>query len=353
MTSEWSYLRSAVPTLDPLGLDDVFDLLPRLAGRSRVRWLLDVLQRVPSIAPRDADPAILHAMLRDTGMLLAALRGQGLEPIPHVPGLDQTLVEMGVKARHVPREAIFHYTAFNPPGGRRRRFSSNPQEDRLIDAVTVASDSIVLAIFALIEATRTSFASVDFLDACQAAERELSRFLVAMIDVVRSVAPEFFAETLRPNWEPVRVADIPYDGPGPVQLPIFIVDRIIWAANNADVGYASYVRHNMAYTLEEFRNFPNVSLPLTESYFRWSASYSGTTVTRQRTLAVLASLMNFLVKFRRVHCAFAFRAYAVRRSREPGAVGSSGHGPEVLPSILKLTENAQRRLLIFDETMRS
>ena len=157
-------------------------------------------------ARRDTRAGVLHvhclSCVRD---LAATLQRHGIEPIIAVPELSAALLHIGTRTAHVPRDAILHYSAFNPSGERRRRFSDNLQEDMLIDAITVGADSIVAAIWSLRGALRMDFASAEFLQRCNIAERNLSRLVSAMAGVVKSVRPEFFASKLRPHWEPILV----------------------------------------------------------------------------------------------------------------------------------------------------
>jgi hypothetical protein len=295
--------------------------------------------------------AVLHAVLRDVGMLAATIRCNGVEPTIALPELGPALVRLGIRTAHVPRDTILHYSVFNPSGERRRRFSDDRQEDSLIDAITVGADSVVAAIRALSGAARMDFASAEFLKRCNVAERNLSHFVSAMAGVARSVTPDFFAYKLRPHWEQMLVAGTQYDGPGPVQLPIYVVDQWAWAANCTDETYLAYADHNMSYTLEEFRR-PFIEeredCSLVSAYCRWSASPTEPPAVRRRAREALLGIMNCLVRFRRIHRAFAFRAYDIRRSRDPEAVGSSGYGPEVLQVILRLTEHARTELLASD-----
>jgi hypothetical protein len=95
-------------------------------------------------------------------------------------------------------------------------------------------------------------------------------------------------------------------------------------------------------------------LPLSR---RWTADRNrrssngrgtGQLATRRRVRDGLLGIVNCLVRFRRIHRAFALRAYDIRRSREPDAVGSTGYGPEVLQVTLHLTEQARAELAMDD-----
>jgi Domain of unknown function (DUF1864) len=67
---------------------------------------------------------------------------------------------------------------------------------------------------------------------------EFALRLRSMIDsmnlVIKNVKPAFFARELRPYLEAVEVDGRPYLGPAAAQVPMWLVDELLWASDRND-----------------------------------------------------------------------------------------------------------------------
>lgn len=345
---DWDRLRSDVASLDPLGLDHAFRRLPQLGGAERARWALEHLRRGVSAAPADdADLAVLHACLRDLGLLAAALRAQGVEATTAWPALDPLLSRLGSATAHVPRDTILHYAAFNPPGARRRRHTSDPQEEALIDATADATDAVVGAAAALWRATGTPMGSSGFLDGCDEARAHLARLATAAGTVARAVSPQFLTETLWRHRAALLVGGRHYDGAGPSQLPTYVVDDLLWAGRTDDRPYRSFVDRNLPYALVEMRHLyagTQGTDSLTTTFLRLTAAGEAPPWAHRVRSALLATL-DELIRYRRIQHAFAVRLRASRRGDGSAEVARAGLSPALLTEMLRMTESARTELL--------
>jgi hypothetical protein len=347
LLGDWTTFRDSVWRLDPLSLDPVFVALPALKREERLEFAVENLRTAVSRASGLAgSQQALHAALRDIGFLTLVIRSEAAEPMIAVQGLTQLLQNIGTETDHVPRDTITHYSVFNPPSARRRLFSADPQEKILVARIVESFDSLVGALRALLPLCETS-SPAQLVSSCNEAADYLCRLVSAAVDVTRLVNPTFFSDVLRPHWEPLQVGANWYDGAGPVQLPIYIIDNCIWAGRDADPRYRAFADHNMRYAMKDFRALymsTRSMVPFVSRYSPESVSTHSSDAVRHQIPLALVRILSCLTKFRRVHFRIATRVYEVRRSVEAGAVCSSGYGFEVLNPILKQTDCAYAAL---------
>lgn len=138
---------------------------------------------------------------------------------------------LGRRADMVPRDTVYHYGPWNPPGIRQRMYTGDPEEDVLIHSVRMAAPSLATCLDRLVAASQELTDSRDLANFAGQAASHLEA-LVDSIDFVRAaLTPLFFARTLRPNFEDIRIEGHRYLGPAAANLPLYLVDHLLWSSD--------------------------------------------------------------------------------------------------------------------------
>jgi hypothetical protein len=285
-------------------------------------------------------PECLAAM-RDLGLGLGSLKRHGVEPLEAIPELEAPLSVLGVRTDMVPRDTVYHYGPWNPPGRRQRMYLGSPQEDALIRSVRLAIPEVEAAIRLL-----TSLLAIPPEDPLFAATlRQAAARLEAMvcaIDLVRSdVTADYFARVIRPYFEPVSVAGVSYFGPAAAHLPLCLVDTLLWGADHAHAAHRSFQDESVTYSpacwrqlFERVRGQQSITTRVVEAL---ASTRQEPTAAVGESVAALCSLYRVLITFRGRHVVLARAAY--RAERRLYARGSGGGTVQLLEEILRLTRD--------------
>jgi monodechloroaminopyrrolnitrin synthase len=177
---------------------------------------------------------------------------------------------------------------------------------------------------------------------------EMTHALQGMIDSIQlvrdRVSPEWFAITLRPYFDTVAVNGIDLLGPAAANLPLGLIDILIWASDYADQDYTEFCGEISRYSPPEWRGlYPiwsrqpslvkRVTTAITEGH--------GSARDLQRAADAVSAALRVLLIWRGRHFTVARRAYSDNARWHP--VGSAGGSIGLLSSILNLTrQNATR-----------
>ncbi|WP_158822204.1 monodechloroaminopyrrolnitrin synthase PrnB family protein [Streptomyces sp. NRRL F-5727] len=331
-----------VARLDPLRLDADLRRLPKLNEAADVDALARVLGDALPTEERVAGftlPECLAAM-RDLGMYLGSLKRHGVVAFDVLPGATGPFELLGRRTRLIPRDTVYHYTSWNPPGERERLYTGHPMERGLIGAVRTCVPELARAL----EAGR----SLCDADPRRSGYDDAWACLVSCVGVVdatmkrvlRGVSPEFFARELRPYFEDVHVAGRLYMGPAAAHIPLFLVDVLLWASDRGGEEYLAFCDEVASHTLPDWR----------ERYAEWRASPSlasryaealGDSLSPDEARHVqagaraLREALRTLASFRGKHLVMARRAY--QEELRLYQLGSGGGSTELLDEILALT----------------
>jgi len=327
--------QSRIGVLDPLRADEVLTHLPAMNARVDVpgltRALADLLPSEELLSRLNADECV--AAMRDLGMFLGSLRRHDVEPVDVVAGLEPVLVELGRRTSMVPRDTVFHYTSWNPVGVRRRLYTGDAAESVLIDSTRITLGPLADAVELC---RRLSQMDVE----------EMSGPLCALATHVRSfdesmrmlkgrVSPEYFARTMRPYFQPVRVGGRPYAGPAGSQVPLFLVDIVLWAADRGSPEFTEFQRDATPYMVPEWRNLPHRWTRTPSVVTGVAAAMAVPSPAVEQAAMACADVLRALIEFRGKHVVLARRAYDPTVGLYPN--GSGGGTVDLLGAILDLT----------------
>ncbi len=313
---------------DPLALDETFRTLVAvdLAGDvDTVRsWLLAAAARGrPDLGVEEATAA-----LRDAGMLLAALRRAGLEPVAEVPQMEPLLVAWGRTTGMVPRDTVVHYGLWNPTGERERRFvDEGPQESALIDSVRRSCRLLPLAGAALDLAWHHDLTSAIGLAALRVMSDAVTEFAAVFRRTRDIVTPQFFAQQLRPFFDPFTVAGGTYDGPAAAFIPLYLVDELLWGGGEE---LAVVHREALTYARPLWRR-ARTRITDHEPVAVELERRAGAGEDVGEALEVTEGAVRALLRFRGQHVTTARRAYAYELTRY--RQGSGGFAPDELKTV--------------------
>lgn len=277
------------------------------------------------------NPVAVHAVSRDLGILLGSIARIDINPLEIVPGLESVLQRIRDYRGMSPYHTVFDYALWNPSDERRRAFTSTKQERVFIEQVNLG----LLSLFKV----NTILKNVDLesFDAASQIEQAVIEFqpmIRAIPEVMRRVGAKFFAETMRPFFNPIILDGVMYEGPGGAQMPIILTDQIIWAGQEIPAFYADFVKRNLVYlpvALKE-KIESNLQIPFVEQIANLDSK-------DPRRLAV-NKFLTALISFRKPHEKLARDSFGHRQEE---AVGSGGYTPDLLSELINLTNKNRER----------
>lgn len=334
----------AVSALDPLRADAACRRLRDMNAHSDVpgmiatlRELLPDLEQLAAYSTNDC-----LAAMRDLGVFLGSIKRHGTEPTEAVSEIVPVLLELGRRTHMIPRDTVHHYTTWNPTGERQRMYTGDPQEATLQESVRIVFPHLrdgveICSVLTEFEPGHPMFAA--FVD-------RLTDHLASMVEaidvVISGVTPVFFARTLRPYFEEIVVDGSVYLGPAAAQVPLWLIDQAVWAADRGQPDYQEFIRDSVPYSLPRWRRYhdawqrmPSVITRVVEAFDTADASPG-----LRATAEALTRMLRTVIVFRGRHLGLARQAY--QKDVRLYSVGSGGAGIDLLRQIVDLTrENAR------------
>jgi len=326
---------------DPLKIDQAMRILPELNAEGDVKGLevvtreaLEESQRQVNMSQTDA-----LAIIRDMDFLASSLLRHEVHPFEAMPELEAELLRVSEAAKTVPRGTVFTYTAANPAGDRRRSFTGTPEEEVFIDAVSrsiVALDGAVDNIGNISTYGRES-SLVAALNDSGVAMDEMVR---SIIEVKRTVTPEFFSSQMRPYFESLTIGDKKYTGSGGAQIQLVAIDFMLWGCEEQDPDYLAFFAENVGYLTP-------VQQRAIENYLENNGDRSVVSLITQEpemgddSRQAALDLLRKIRKFRYPHRKIAQDNFKLRPD---DAVGSGSYKPDILDVLIDKTERAIARV---------
>lgn len=323
----------AIQGLDPLELDIFFKTLflemIRNGDRSGLENLLFIKY---SFTPKDSNEA--KAFLRDIGMVMAALKRIDNSWEPDIK-VQTRLIEVAKTVNEPPRDSVFSYGPRNPAGERRRMFIGSEQEVLFINSFSEG----MLGLDICLENLLLCYEESSLEKIAELLERSVGGFdkmVDAIVMVRRKIKPEYFTGEMRPFFDPIVFGGQSFSAPGGAQMPILIIDSIMWAKNLGQA-YTEYSDENFRYIPEKYLKIFEFckKLESIEKYILSKKDHTGNSPeSLKKALTALKKLANNMITFRVPHFKVAEDNFKLRPG---GAVGSGGYTPEVLALILSET----------------
>lgn len=338
----------AVRSADPLRADELCERLRGMNENADVAALVESLRALlpatEGVAELSTDECL--AAMRDLGMFLGSIKRHGTEPAEAVPEAIPVLTELGSRTAMVPRDTVLHYCVWNPEGERRRMYTGDPQERILQDSVRHAFPRLNTGLLICDELSRTDPAAEGFAVLARQLDECVGVMLESINAVVAEVDPVFFARTLRPYFEEISLRGRTYLGPAAAQVPLWLVDEVLWLSDRGIAEYEEFLLDSVPYGLPRWRELhagwrgsPSVVTRLVEVFE--AAGGHDRASHRLRTGAnALAGVLRTIVTFRGRHYRIARQAYQEEVRLYP--LGSGGAGIDLLQRVLLLTRQNAR-----------
>lgn len=322
---------------DPLGVDRAMSVLPALNAEGNIegieaitRGALDESQQQANLSQTDA-----LAVIRDMDFLASSLLRHDVHPFEIIPELEAELVRVSEAAKTVPRGTVFTYAAANPGGDRRRSFTGTPEEDVFIDAVSrsiVALDGAVDNI-----GNASVYGGEDRLVAAlNDSSTAMDEMVSSIIEVKRTVTPEFFSSQMRPYFESLVIDGKKYTGSGGAQIQLVAIDFMLWGCEEQDPDYVTFFEENVNYLTP-------VQQRAIENYLKNNGDKGVVSLITQNSemgddsRQATADLLRKIRKFRYPHRKIAQDNFKIRPD---DAVGSGSYKPDILDVLIDKTEEA-------------
>lgn len=367
-----------VPLLDPLGLDGFYSkplceyspqaiatTLKIAAKRgiqaSRVgEWARGFIMDLP---PKNPSIAEALAILRDIDPLLRAQAKHQLDIWKSIPGLEDLLLQCGNVAGHIPCGGNDTYGRFNPPYPRVRNFTGTEEERALFFGLAQGESQLDDLLWELTKCCAYRIG----LDGNAVAANQLVEHWEPMIESAKLMRKAQVAPVMSTQIAPwvsnvLTIDGKEYRGPTAAQLPVVLVDGLLWGADVDDAEYREYYafyaseqplyrRWLMEHILEVTdgrsllsrieEDLPKVIHPVARENAR-------------RSLEGLAALLQRIYGFRISHRNFAIPSLStrttVREDREE-AWGSGSFDPSMILKLIDYTEQAQERVTVMQKQL--
>ena len=339
---------AAVAACDPLQARAHVLQLPSLNRKKDVPGIVGLLRE---FLPAGGVPSgwgfvEAAAAMRDIGFVLGSLKRHGHEPVDAVPGLEPVLLDLARVTDLPPRETLLHVTVWNPAAAdAQRSYTGLPDEAHLLESVRISMAALEAAIALTVELSDEPLRSPAFAEKCDELAAYLQKMVESIVYAYRYISPQVFYDELRPFYDPIRVGGQSYLGPGAVEMPLFVLEHVLWGSQSDHQAYREFKETYLPYVLPAFRAIyarfaerPSlIDRALGEAHAREAR---GERV--EAGLAALDRVFEVLLRFRAPHRNLAERVYEAGRSGP--AIGSGGYAPAMLGDLLELTRTARSRL---------
>lgn len=333
-------------SLDPLHADRFFQMqLPKLNRQKSTDTLINASNSLlpPSSTIKAMDRCEALAATRDLGFIIGSLTAHGIEPEGTKP-LQAALLELSEITGEVPRDTVLSYTLRNPADIRRRTFTDQPEEQIFIDSLVSGMRDIPKSIIALSKALALPVHDSRFCTQIELAKSGYSNMVTGIVEVKKNIPATVFSTELRPYFPPVKIGEKEYAAPGGAQIPIMLVDYLLWGSNLKDETYAAYFKDNIQYMPPEWKLFAD-KIKGSPSLIERIAGQPGA-ITDQgiKGIAAITDLLNTILRFRYPHIKVAQDNMNIR---EEGSVGSGGYTVDTLETLLRYTNLAKHTVAEF------
>jgi hypothetical protein len=339
---------AAVAASDPLHARSLVLQLPGLNRNKDVPGIVGLLREVLPArgVPSGWGFVEAAAAMRDIGFFLGSLKRHGHEPADVVPGLESILLDLARVTDLPPRETLLHVTVWNPAtADAQRSYTGLPDEAHLLESVRISMAALEAAIAVTVELYEVPLRSPAFAQGCDELAAYLQKMVESIVYAYRFISVQVFYDELRPFYEPIRIGGQSYLGPGAVEMPLFVLEHVLWGSQSDHPAYREFKETYLPYVLPAYRavyaRFTG-GAALVDRALGEALALGARSEPVRAGLAALERVIKVLLRFRAPHLKLAERAYEVGRSGP--AVGSGGYAPSMLGDLLTLTCDVRSRV---------
>jgi hypothetical protein len=174
---------------------------------------------------------------------------------------------------------------------------------------------------------------------------EVTQYFHSMIESItlvrRKVSPEVFTNILRPYFDPKIIGGKKYFAPGGAQMPICLMDFILWGIEVNEDWYIRYFNESCDYLPNAVRKqisgiykFGSVKIQVNRAV----EGRNDLSLTERRSIEALEKLLLSMEKFRSPHLKVANDNMKIRPTK---SVGSGGYDVQILENLLHHTKDCR------------
>lgn len=351
-------LDQSVSMLDPLGFDKYFvtSTFTQAASSDDPRFIIDFEAEVVSPISTDfvnsLNEVSAMAAARDLNMIASAATKFGI-PMHKLPNLEELMLILAQKTYEVPTDTVFGYGTRNPIGERQRSFTKTKEESLFIEAFSAGMSGLIVTLAGLetiqsLEITnpRLSALALD-------SSVHLQQMQEAILNVRQHITPDFFTNRLRPFFDPKTLRGSTYFAAGGAQMPVTMIDLLLWGVEDTDRTYVGYRNENLRYLPRSYRSkvesimsLPSILTSVTTQVQRGvTKGLRKTAIVNLRSLQDLADQM---IRFRAPHLGVAKANMSIRSN---GSVGSGGYDLSILQYLIKRTKEFKAQIANLEQQL--
>ncbi len=341
---------------NPLDADQILKRLSICNEEEKISEIITLFQNILPTSEKinSLDFFDKMAAMRDIGMFLGSLKRHNIEPLSVVPQAENILLQIANDTNMPPRDTLLHYSVWNPADENMRTYTTSIREGEIIKSLQLAIPHLETALHSFADTYEANITSENFGKSCEVVVNELEFLIDAIVSVYRKVPPLYFLEVLRYYYEPVMIAGKSYSGPGAVEIPLFLVDQILWSSNNIKPEYLDLKERGLPNILPHWREMywnlkekPSLSDKIIENLQQ--NDYEGETALMvKKNILLVDKVYTQLISFRLPHLKIADTSYG--NNNPKFGKDQKGFGKSILAIILemmrekrqKLTENSQK-----------
>jgi hypothetical protein len=327
----------AVARLDPLALDrcfrDDFVQLCKTNSDTIWRYLEEHLEGFTHWYLHGLGRFEAQAAIRDLATFASAIRRHGAD-VKDYPRLDLLLQFYGRVGQCVPSDTILTFSVQNPEGVRERTFTGDPRERLFIQSLRVGLNAVYGVIAGLDQLTRMDLGETRYASQVREVVASFARMVSATHSVRKEVTEDWFTPVYRPFFEPKMVGGVVYQASNGAQMPVCVIDSLMWGFDDKDAVLPGYCSHNLGALSVELRvHLLELSSRKTLRSQVQTHSLFGDNV--RNSLSALYELCESILRFRYPHLVMAQKNF---RLRPDDSKGSGGYNVSSLEYIIRRTK---------------
>lgn len=343
-----------IAQLDPLSLDNfMVHELPKLNNVADSQSILAFAKQLT--LPESINILAAKAIVRDIGMIASSLVRHGIS-LNETQNLELMFTKLSEITQEICPKTIFSACARNCQKERMRTFTGDEQEKIFIRGLYEGIKNMPSCVCNVAELSNTPITSSRFSDLIQQVRVDFHGMIVGMATVKKKVTSTFFTHVLRPYFLPIEINGVTYISESAAQMPILLIDRMLWGEGKQNEQYNSYYHVILPYLPLPYRklaqNLPTISI-LQRVNTELQNGHKLDGLQRQIVLDNLNSLEKVfidLLKFRMPHLKTAEENF---RLRSKDSVGSGGYSLEMLEYLIQESKTAREVVVSLQETIKA
>ena len=222
-----------------------------------------------------------------------------------------------------------------------------------IDSFTEGMNSLIVTLAALETVQTMSLENGRYSLLLKEAVFGFQKMSESILNVRKHITPDFFTHKLRPFFEPKTVRGKTYFAAGGAQMPVTVVDLILWGVEDSDRVYVGYRSENLRYLprfyqaeVESIFQFPSIQQAVSLEMGHDIPKNAKENV--RSSLAALKEFADQIIRFRAPHLGVA---KANMKIRSAGSVGSGGYDIFILQHLIDRTKKFKTSMEVFEQRM--